>query len=181
MRTTITEALADIKTSQARITKKRQSIKSFLGRDARIRDPMENEGGSREFIRRELQSIADLETKIVNIRSAIQASNLEATLEIEGRKMTLSNWLNWRREVSQGAKGFMAEVAAMLDQQRKQATSRGQPTTYAAAPSPDPQVGEWVVNVSEKELAEQIDQMEMTLGQLDGKLSLLNATTLIDV
>jgi hypothetical protein len=176
MKTTITEALADVKTSQARITKKRQAIKSFLGRD-----PMESEGGSREFIKRELQSIADLENKIVNIRSAIQTANLSTEVEIEGRRMTLANWLNWRREISSGNKGFMSEIAAMLDQMRKQATQRGQPTTYTAAASPDPQVGEWVVNVSEKELAEQIDRMENILGQLDGKLSLLNATIIIDV
>ena len=181
MKTTITEALADIKTSQARILKKRQSIKSFLGRDARIRDPMEGEGGSREFIRRERQSIVDLETKIVAIRSAIQAANLATDLEIEGERRTLAAWLNWRREVSQGSKSFLGELAATLDHMRKQAIQRGQPVTNAAAAAPNPEIGEWVVNISEKDLAEEIDRSERILGQLDGKLSLLNATITIDV
>jgi hypothetical protein len=181
MKTTITEALADIKTSLARIAKKRLAIKAYLGRDARIRDPMEGDGGSREFIRRELQSIYDLETRIINIRSAVQASNLACTVEIEGRAMTLANWLNWRREVSAGAKGFLDDVSRTLDQMRKQAIQRGQPITTQGNNAPNPEVGEWIVNVNERDLAEEIDRMERILGQLDGKLSLLNATTTIDV
>jgi hypothetical protein len=183
MKTTITEALADIKTSQARIVKKRAAVNVYLGRDSRIRDPLEGEGGSPEFIRRELQGIMDLEKKIVTIRSAIQKANLETTLEIEGTSRTLSAWLNWRREIADAHKGFLAQMAQQIDNLRKQAVSRGQPVVAAAVASvnTDASVGELIVNVSEKDLREEIEQMENVLGQLDGKLSLLNATTTIEI
>lgn len=180
MKTTITEALADIKTSQARILKKRQGVKAFLARDSRLRDPMEAEGGSKEFVRRERQSISDLEEKIVKIRSAIQQANLSIQLEIEGRTRTLSEWLNWRREIADGRKSFLAEIAGALAQARQQAAQRGQAVREAEG-QPNPTVGDLIVAISEQALSEEIDTIEKTLGQLDGKLSLLNATTTIEV
>jgi hypothetical protein len=73
---TITEALAEIKTINARLQKKRESIGTNLMRDSRIKDPMESEGGSEEFIRKETQAIDDLQKRIVSIRTAIQQQNL---------------------------------------------------------------------------------------------------------
>jgi hypothetical protein len=40
---------------------------------------------------------------------------------------------------------------------------------------------EFVLHLDEKNLLEEQEDLEQTLGELDGKLSLLNATTVIDV
>lgn len=184
MKTTITEALADIKTSLSRIEKKRAIAGSFLGRDSRIRDPHEAEGGSREFVRRERQAIADLEEKIVRIRTAIQKANQEVTIEIEGTTRTVGAWLNWRREVSENAKKFIATMATNINNLRQQAVRQGQSIIAngnVTAANTNMAVGDLVVNVDETALAEEIDKMERILGTLDGRLSLINATTMIEV
>jgi len=181
MKMTITEALADIKTSQARILKKRQAVKTYLFRDSRLRDPMESEGGQKEFVRRERQAIYDLEEKIVKIRAAIQKANLNLEVEVDGRKRTLAEWLNWRREISANQKQFLSEMTATLASARQQAIQRGQQVRDSDTSKTDMAVGELIVTISERELAESVEEMENVLGQLDGKLSLLNATTTIEI
>ena len=43
---TVTEALAEIKTTQKRIEKKREHILNFAWRQERMKDPLERDGGS---------------------------------------------------------------------------------------------------------------------------------------
>jgi hypothetical protein len=178
-RMTITEALADIKTTQARIEKKRRSILEHVVRDSRFKDPMEAEGGTVEYIKRERQAVHDLEEKIVKIRSAIQRANLEIRLEIGGVERTLAAWLNWRREVAQGAGLFLEGLVQRIGLNRAHAGRVG--LAREPAPAPGMQQADVVVNVPERELAEEIEKHATILGQLDGKLSLLNATTTVDV
>lgn len=180
MQTTITEALADIKTSLARIEKKRAVVAMFLGRDSRLRDPHEKDGGSQEFVRRERQAIYDLEEKIVRIRSAIQQANIATVVEIEGERRTLAAWLNWRREVAGPRQKFLQHMAAQLNNLRQQAIRNGQTVKESAGDTP-PAQGDLIVAVNEAQLSEEIDKVERVLGTLDGRLSLINATTTIDV
>jgi hypothetical protein len=179
MRLTITEALADIKTSLARIDKKQKSILGYLGRDSRLRDPLEKEGGSAEFIKRERQSILDLQDKIVRVRSAIQKINLETTLTIEGETRTLAAWLNWRREIAGLQQTFLSQMSSNIHTLRQQATRQGATVRESGETSAAPQ--DFIINMSESALATENERMTTILGQLDGKLSLLNATTLIEV
>lgn len=176
-RITITEALAEVKTLNARIGKKREAVGRYLARDARLKDPLEADGGSAEFIRRERQAILDLEGRIVAIRCAIQAANLAGELEIAERKMSLSAWLNWRREISKGAKAFVDGLVHALNQVRQQALKQGMGVTEKEGTGP----GDIVVAINERQLAKEVEQMEQVLGELDGKLSLLNATTTIEI
>ena len=97
---TITEALAEIKTINKRLQTKRQNTLQYVARDARVKDPLEREGGSVEFLKRERQSIKDLEQRVVAIRTAIQRSNLETRTTIAGRELSIAEWLTWRREIS---------------------------------------------------------------------------------
>src|SRR5439155_22848829 len=100
MATTITEALAEIKTIGKRLEKKRSAILQLIARDSRVKDPLEKEGGSVRYIQAERQSVKDLETRIVAIRTAIQKSNLSTPLALDGQSMSVAEWLTWRREVS---------------------------------------------------------------------------------
>jgi len=176
-RLTITEALAEIKTTNARILKKREAVMRYFARDAAMRDPLEADGGSKEFIKRERQAIGDLEERIVQIRTAIQTANLGNTLQVGDKSRTVQAWLNWRRDISNGHKGFLGQMAAHVSQVRQQAVRQGKTVTDKETSSQ----GEVLVMVNEQDLARQIESLEETLGTLDGKLSLFNATQLVDL
>jgi len=174
---TITEALAEIKTTQKRIESKRENMLRYLARESRVKDPMEQEGGSTTFIKQERQAVADLEQRIVNIRTAIQEVNLKTELNLCGVARTLSEWLTWRREVAQGQKAFIAKMIGGVNQIRTQVMKEGRKFTDKESESSAPT--DVIVHVNEKQLLDESERLEQTLGELDGKLSLLNATTTI--
>ena len=176
---TITEALAEVKTINARIQKKRESVMRYFARDGRLRDPLEADGGSIEFVKRERQAIADLEARIVAIRCAIQTSNLSTSATVGDQTRTVASWLNWRREVSQNSKQFLATMTATLNKVRQDCLKQGWTVTEKDAGTA--QAGEVIVSINERQLAKETEAMEQLLGELDGKLSLLNATTTIEV
>ena len=176
---TITEALAETKTLAARIEKRHDAVLRYLVRDARLRDPLEADGGTFEFVKRERQAIGDLEERLVAIRGAIQKANIEISLTINSTTRTVSGWLNWRREVSELQKRRMAQMVALITQARQKAAQSGVQLVQGDAHAQPP--GGLIVALNEKDLSEAIENLESILGELDGKLSLLNATTLIEV
>lgn len=173
---TITEALAEIKTINARIQKKREAVMRYFARDGRLRDPLESDGGSIEFVKRERQAISDLENRLVAIRCAIQSSNLATGVTVSEQTRKVAEWLNWRREVSEHAKNFLATMTNTLTRVRQEALKQG----WQMVEKDTAAAGEVVVAVNERQLAKESEAMEQLLGELDGKLSLLNATTLIE-
>lgn len=182
---TITEALAEIKTIGSRLQKKRESIGPYVARDVRVRDPLEKDGGSEKFIASERQAIADLENRVIAIRSAIQKSNLTAKLAVGGTSRSVAEWLTWRREISAGQKQFLGGLAQGLSNVRNEVQKKGGRVVAAAvavneAPGPnDPP--SLVICIDELKLIGEREAIEQTLGDLDGKLSLFNATTVIDI
>lgn len=198
---TITEALAEIKTIGKRLQKKREAVLNNIGRDSRLRDPMvtaDFPGGVVEFVKRERQAIEDLEKRIVTIRTAIQRSNLETRCTVGDNTHTVQEWLNLRREVlestpsmenpSGGRKQFLTAMNLAIRQVREkvQRDHPGGRVVAAAAASAIVQSGEKppieiLIHLDEKNLLEEQEGLEKVLGELDGKLSLLNATTVIDV
>jgi hypothetical protein len=183
---TITEALAEIKTIKARTAKKRQAIMGYLARDAKVVDPMEkSSGGSVEYVRAERQAIQDLELRLVRIRTAIQRANLDSKLTLHGFELSVSHWLNWRRDVAADQKSFLTAMYSTVLTHRQNALNRGYVAESAVSGSanitPDGAKGLLVVNVDEKALLAESEQIETILGDLDGKLSLFNATNVIEI
>jgi len=186
MKMTITEALQEIKTLAARIQKKRDSIKPYLLRDIRVKDPFEKDGGVEKFIEQERQSIGDLEARIITIRTQIQASNLASPLAIGDCTRSVAEWLTWRREISKGQKEFLQILWNSIQATRQQVQQKGGrvvanvavSTSVAYAQDTPPEV---VVGIDEQKLLKEIESMEETLGVLDGRLSLFNATTAIEI
>lgn len=177
---TITEALAEIKTIGKRIETKNAQLQGYLFRDSRMRDPMEKDGGSAEFIKREHQAVSDLQKRMVDLRLSIQKSNMTTRLAMDGQEMTVYEWLIWRREVAPGIRQHLMELWSALQTARRSAQSRGVNVVAAAAAiqgGNDHQ--ELIVNINEQELAARREAIEKTLGDLDGRLSLINATTTI--
>lgn len=175
---TITEALAEIKTIGSRVQKKREAIMRYFSRDSRLRDPLEKEGGSVAFVSQERQAINDLNSRLVAIRSAIQRVNLETKLRIGDLTLSVAEWLNWRREVADGQQKFLGQMASQITAVRSQAARSG----VGVSENPDTaQPGEMVVAVNERGLSQEIETMATILGSLDGQLSLINATVMVEV
>ena len=172
---TITEALAELRTIDKRIEAKRQFVETYLLRPERMKDPLEKDGGSVEAIRREMQAIGDLSEEKIRIRRAIQAANQATRVVVEGVERTIADWLVWRRDVAQDHRSFLARLARLIETNRSEAIKKGFRLTEQEASA----VGEIIVNVSERDLAETTERAEAVMGRLDGQLSLANATIVI--
>jgi len=178
---TITEALAEIKTIGKRIAKKREALSGYIARQDSQKDPLQNDGGSVEFIKRERQAIRDLENRVVELRAKIAAANARTQVTVEGEVRSVADWLTYRREVAPGQQQFLGSLRSGVEGLRKQIAAKGFGIVSATATvnTADVKPTDVWVNISEKELAEEIEHLETVLGGLDGQLSLTNATTAI--
>lgn len=174
---TITEALAEVKTIAKRIEKKREFIGSYMARPAVMRDPLQDDGGGVAKVAAERQAIADLQSRVVLIRTGIQKANQETSVTIESITQTIAQWLTWRKEVAPGNQAFLARMRNTLDELRKKAAKNGGKITD----TPTNETSDWIINVNESDLAAEIETLETILGTLDGVLSLKNATTFIEL
>lgn len=160
----------------------------LIGRDSRLKDPLADEEGmtSVKYVGQERQAINDLEKRIVDIRSAIQRKNLETACTVGKTTMTVQDWLNFRREVADGRKRFLSTLNQGIKNIRVNVQQKGGKVVSAVAAqavitsAENPPV-EVLLNLDERELFAEQEGLEQTLGELDGKLSLLNATTVIEV
>lgn len=176
---TITEALASVVTIGKRLEKKREFVTTFLCRQDAIRDPLQIQGGSSQAIQAERQSIADLEKNIIEIRRGIQAANARENVTIGGVTNSIADWLVWRRDVAPTQQNFLRQLRNKIDTVREQAKKQGVQMVPAGQPAAQPT--DVIVNIDERKLATEIENLETTLGTLDGALSLKNATTTIEV
>lgn len=177
---TITEALAEIKTIGKRLDKKRDSVKAYLSRQEGVRDPLEKSGGSVAFVQQETQSILDLENRIVTLRRGIQRANEATIVSVNGTSRTISDWLVWRREAAPMHQQFLNSIRTHLNQVREGAKRSGSAIINSSVVNNDAKPTDIIVNIDEKKLSEDIENFEETLGQLDGILSLKNATVMIN-
>lgn len=171
----ITEALAEIKTIGKRIASKQQFIAGYLARQDGIKDPLEKDGGSQTVIARELQAIGDLNTRIIAMRRGIRLANEATQVQIEGAQRSIADWLIWRREIAPTQKAMLADirgkVAGVRENAKRQSFNVVTPGNTPAQPT------DLVININEGQLAKDAEDIENILGQLDGQLSLKNATT----
>lgn len=176
---TITEALAEIKTVNKRLEAKRNFVLQYLARQEGLKDPLAKSGGSIEAIREARQSIRDLEIRIIRIRRAISRANGSTYLALGEAEMTIADWLVWRREVAVERGAFLRRVQQSVGDLRDQAVKKGwNVVSDSGEPKADTDL---IVNIDERELAEEIEFTEQTLGALDGQLSLKNATVMVEI
>lgn len=175
---TITEALAEIKTINKRLARKREFVLQYLWRQEKLKDPLAKDGGSHDVLERERHAIRDLEERIIQIRRAIQKANDTNTIRLGDNERTIGEVLTWRREIEQGQRKFLGDIRSTIERVRREAQTKGlQVTGKDDAHRPD----DIIINVEEKALASEIERLEQIAGDLDGQLSLKNATILIDV
>jgi hypothetical protein len=171
MKLTITEALAEVKSIQKRLEKKRAFLCTYVTRDSKLVDPLAKDGGSEVVLEKELQSYGDLHRRLISIRSAIQVSNAKTVLTLDGATMTVLEWIVWKREVAPDSSLLWNGLSTAID--RGTAYTRRAMASSESAP-------EMVCSISPSLVASTAEKLEKTLGELDGRLSLLNATTTID-
>lgn len=174
---TITEALAELKTIEKRINSKIEFVYTYLMRFDNMKDPLEKDGGSAKAVKAEQQAITDLETRVVEIRRAIQKANEETKITIEGEEKSIADWLVWRREVAPRTEQFLNGMRTRLTSARSQLSR--QPTWGKAETNEKPL--DIVVSINESDLAKETEKVKSILGQLDGLLSLKNATVVVPV
>lgn len=177
MSMTITEALAEIKTIGKRIQSKRNFINQYLYRMESMKDPLEKSGGSYQTIRQEMQAVADLEKRLIELRRGIQTANEKTMLTIEGTEMSIADWLVWRRDISPIRNMFLSGLSNSLKSIRDQAKRQGSSLVSIGSQAEKP--SDVIVNINEAELAGELEKLTNILGQLDGQLSLKNATVTI--
>jgi hypothetical protein len=114
----------------------------------------------------------------VRIRRAVQTSNLYTNITIGDKERCVTDWLTWRKDVAPGEQKMIASLRNHIESNRNQLRTKG--ITVGSA-SVDLKPTDIVVNLDEGLLARQAEALEEVLGTLDGKLSLLNATTYIDL
>lgn len=173
---TITEGLQEIKTLTKRVQKKREFIDRYLYRSNSLRDPHESSGGSIKLIAQELQAIEDLESNIVTIRQKITDANKSTVVTIGDVTKSIAEWLIWRREIANSRKRFLESLYDKLNRTREECNRRGL-TIVASKDENAAGINDVVVNINEKSIVDEIEQIEEILSTLDGKLSLKNATT----
>lgn len=169
---TITEALAQLKIIKDRVNKAWASIGPYATHPVNMVDPLQKSGGSPAFIQAQRQSIKDMVNHAIKLRCAIAASNANTQLTIGNISMSVAEWIVWRREWSEIVKSNVSTLLATV--QKKRLSQVVNATTGAAEPTV-------IVNVDEAALLAESNGLIETLGVLDGKLSLLNATTTITV
>lgn len=175
---TITEALAELKTVDKRLTAKQQFVQDYAFRVETLKDPFEKDGGSEKKISEEMQAISDLEKRAVSLRRAIQSANEATVLKIGNSEMTIADWLVWRREIAPIRETFLyglrQRLLACRDAVRKQNVNWG------SNPAPEKPI-DIIVNIDESKLSKDLEEIKDILGQLDGQLSLKNATVMIAI
>jgi hypothetical protein len=175
---TITEALAEVKTIGKRIEKKREFIRNYALRQEMVKDPLLKDGGSEKLIQESAQAISDLSQRLIVIRRRVQEKNMSTTITILDTTRSVTDWLTWRKEVAPGQVQFVANLRLYLEKTREQMRTKG---VTVGATSVDLKPTDIVVAVDEGMLAKTAETFEEILGTLDGKLSLINATTTIEI
>lgn len=175
---TITEALAEIKTILKRIQSKREFIETYQLRLDSLKDPLEKDGGSAKAVSEAMQASRDLEERIITLRQAIQTANEGTIVSIEGTEWTIAEWLIWRREIAPGQERFLNALTARLANARNQVS--GQKYQWGKETTQD-KPADIVVNIDETQLNKDKEKIKSILGQLDGQLSLKNATIVLEV
>jgi len=176
----ITEAMAEVKLANRKIQTSFEFVMRNLRREDWRKDPFEKDGTTQEAqVKAALQSIQDNELRVVALKHAINKVNMALQLEVGGMSMSVAEWLLWRRDILPVKKNNLTMlVNAVANIGREQPQAR---RTFAGQVQTNETIPNWVVNISDKWLLEQIQSLDAIEQQLDGQLSMLNANTEIEV
>lgn len=169
---TIQVAMSEIKTIAKRFTAKKTVVTENCCRPSYMTDMLEKEGGATEFIRREMQSATDLHARLLKLRVAVQRKNTEAALTVAGKSRVVAEWLTWRKEVAAQSKSFWADIVQKTNATKQQVERQQLPSGQAAT---------LTLHYDFAAATKALDDIEKQLGELDGALSVFNATNTVTI
>ena len=175
---TITEALSEINLVKKKIETKKKTVLSLLVKAEHQKDIYESEGGAPKFVAKELQSIEDLQIRLMKIRGTISAANIENFITVGERKHSIHDWLTWKREISKDETAFLNNMVTMTKQNLDQFTKN--PQCYEDKDGKK-QLVVIQSNVDLPALTRKQEQLSELFEKLDGQLSLKNATIVVTV
>lgn len=178
---TITEALSEINLVKKKLATKQSHIKEMLIRADHMQDVFEKEGGSKAVIEREMQSIRDLQLRLIHIRSQISKANLSTIITLTEGNLTMiqsiHDWLIWKREVVKEQVAFLHHVNQTVKGHLDAAGK--QPQVYKDEAGAIHLVKS-IINIHYPDWLTHQANIQAILEKLDGQLSLKNATVLVD-
>jgi hypothetical protein len=142
-------------------------------------DSMAADGGIKQVIQNELQSISDLEDRLCALRWAIMRTNTSENIEIMGKIRTLYGWLVWRKEIANNQKYFYKQIYDVTKAEMD--TLAKTPRLYKPSDDSTATLVEIEPNLDYMSYAAKAATVGEILDKLDGILSLKNATLLVDV
>lgn len=174
---TITEALSELNLISKKLDKQRHALKGACLKYSEHTDPYASDGGAKAFYNKTKQSIVDLEDNLVKIRKAIHAKNIETEITIKGLTKTIDEWLSWKKDIYEGSKNSLNDIENIINREVEEIKKN---------PKVKKDEADNVVLLTlepSEDLAEIEKSKERLLTiyeNLDGQLSLKNATTIIE-
>jgi len=177
MEITITEALSEINLINKKIEKKQNTVMTNLVRFEHSEDLFKKLGGSEAFVATELQSIRDLRTRLVMIRSGIAKANQETSITVGKNTRSIFDWLAWRREVSTTELDFNKNVYNTVTTHQKDLENN--PRVVKSEDGKPVELAKAHYHVDASAFLKESEYLVEVLEKLDGQLSLKNATVTI--
>lgn len=170
---TITEALAEVNLLKKKIADSEMSVRTMLLRAEHVPDPFKEHGGAEAIVKKTQQSVFDMRRRLVDIRHKISKANIDNQITINGKTMSIFDWLTWKREVYPGLESSLKTQLNDLQAAAKRETDA--PQSWKDNDGKIHLVV-WLRNVDQKILQDEYNDLVETFGRLDGQLSLKNAT-----
>lgn len=176
----ISEALAEIKLIEKKISKKRENIACHCIKMDHMPDPFEKErGGSQGFLKSEMQSCEDLLERHIKIRNLISKANLENEVTVEGVTKNITSWLIFKREILSAQLSHLQSLKSTIE--RKLADAAARPQLYKKADETEAYLIKVSSNIDLNSLQKKIEDIITIQERLDGVLSMKNAQIQIDL
>lgn len=175
---TITEALSEINLIKKKLEHKKKNTLTLLIKPDHTPDIYATEGGTPVFLKREFQSIDDLYRRFIKIRSAISKANIENDITLGERTQSIHDWLTWKREISKDETNF---VNTVVTQTKGQLDEIGKSPRCFNDTEGKPQLLKVSAMVDYTSFVKKQEELAVLFEQLDGKLSLKNATIIVSI
>lgn len=175
---TITEALSEINLLKKKVQAKEKAVSGLLVSAEHVKDPYADEGGTAKFLEKEFQSIGDFRRRLIKIRSAISKANLENEITLAETTMSIQDWLTWKREVAKEETSLINTVCSTVKRFLDESTNK--PQCYQDSEG-KPQLLKLKSNVDYAAFVRKQEKMTELFENLDGKLSLKNATIVVSI
>lgn len=175
---TITEALSEINLIKKKIQAKQTKIQGMLTQVEHLPDPWAQLGGASAVIKAEYQAIMDLQERLKSIRAGISQANLENTIHLGVRSLSIHDWLIWKREIYKPHEQFIKSVNSAVKSYIDQASKSPQVYKDDAG---NVQLVKTKVNIEYPDWQRYEQELMEINEKLDGQLSLKNATIFIEI